>query len=145
MSFGTWHTYGYGFSTDELIPDSVDRMEALLEKAPEYRRDIHTWFEDCEITEPSIDDYLDFDEDYRLGLATILKEVIREATGLELVSCDSFDGFKYLLYVPLYPWQMTEKDKEITKEKIDTVFNEFVAIVTDTKPDIDFQGVENGG
>lgn len=103
MSYQTWHTYGYGFSTDSLIPDTVEKMEALLEKAPNYRKKIHEWFEDCEITKPSVDDYLEFDDDYCLGLATIFKEVITEATGIDLVSCDDFDGVKYLLYVPLYP------------------------------------------
>ncbi len=145
MSYQTWHTYGYGFSTDDLMPDTVEKMEALLEKAPEYSKQIHEWFDDCEITEPTVDDYLEFDEDYHLGLATTLKEVITEATGIDLVSCDDFDGVKYLLYVPLYPWQMSEKDKLLTQEELDAVFTEFVAIVTDTKPDIDFQSVENGG
>ncbi len=45
--------------------------------APEYQKKIQAWLDECEISEPAYEDYLEFDQDYMLGLATILKEVVR--------------------------------------------------------------------
>ncbi len=47
MSYHTWHNYGYGICVDEMKVDSVERIEALLALAPQYRDKIHDWFEDC--------------------------------------------------------------------------------------------------
>ncbi len=68
MSYHTWHNYGYGICTDDLKVDSVERIEALLAFAPKYRARIHEWLEDCEISEPTVDDYWEFDEYERLGI-----------------------------------------------------------------------------
>lgn len=145
MSYYTWHNYGYGICTSDLEISSVERIEKLLAYAPEYQKEIHDWFNDCEITEPEVDDYLDFDQDYCNGIATILKEVIREATGISFEACDNFDCMRYLIYMPSYPWCMTVRDKKITKEELDEVLYKFVSIVTDSKIEIDYQEVENGG
>lgn len=40
---------------------------------------------------------------------------------------------------------MTDRDRLITQEELDEVLNKYVAIVSDSKLDIDFQAVENGG
>ena len=48
-------------------------------KAPKYQKDVQGWLEEHDISEPTVDDYLEFDQDYCLGLASILKEVIFEA------------------------------------------------------------------
>lgn len=145
MSFSTWHNYGYGICTSDLKVDSVERIEALLEHAPEYKKEIHDWFDDCDITEPTVDDYLDFDQDYNNGIAAILQAVIKEATGIEFAACDNFDCMRYLIYMPSYPWYMTDRDRSITQEELDEVLKKYVAIVTDSKLEIDFQAVENGG
>lgn len=145
MSYNTWHNYGYGICVDHIKVDSIERMETLLTHAPSYRQEIHKWFKDCEIKEPTMDDYMEFDEDYCYGLATILKEVIQEAEGIEFFACDDFDGIKFLIYEPLYPWQMTEKDLGMTQEKIEKIFQKYISILTDEAITIEYQGVGNGG
>ena len=145
MSYSTWHNYGYGICTSDLKIDSVERIEELLAHAPEYRKEIHDWFEDCDNTKPTLDDYLDFDQDYSNGIAAILQAVIKEATGIEFSACDDINCMRYLIYMPSYPWYMTDRDRTVTQDELDEVLKKYVSIVSDTKLDIDFQAAENGG
>ena len=144
MSYQTWITRGYGIRAD-AIETTPERIENLLSLAPNYQKEIHGWFEDCEITHPTVDDYLEFDQDFRLGLATILKKVIKEAEDIDLTACDDYDGATFLVYEPNYPWQMTEKDMTLTEEGLRQIFAKYVNILTDEVLDVDHQSVENGG
>lgn len=145
MSYETWHNYGYGIITTKLKIDSVERIEALLSLAPEYQKEIHTWFEDCEITEPTVDDYLDFDQDYNLGIATILRIVIQEVEKVEFLACDDCNCRRFLMYPPMYPWQIKDVDRDMTKERVQEILRKYVSIVSDTELEIGFQEAENGG
>lgn len=102
MSFTTWHNYGYGIKTSGITIESPERLKALVSLAPRYEADINKWFEENKIDEPAVDDYFEFDQDYMLGLATLLKEVIEETEGIKFTACDDFDGANYLLYAPLF-------------------------------------------
>lgn len=104
MSFHTWHTYGYGVEMTDITCDSVDRIKLLLSVAPNFGKQVAEWFERWGITEPAVEDYVEFDQDYNLGLAYILQQVILEAEGIEFTACNDFDGRIYLLYGPSYPW-----------------------------------------
>ena len=88
---------------------------------------------------------MEFDQDCCLGLATILSEVIAETEGINLTACDDYDGNAYLLYKPMYPWQMDDIDCGQTEEKIAGIFRRYISILTDTPIEIDYQEVENGG
>lgn len=145
MSYHAWHNYGYGICVDKIKVNSVEKMELLLSQAPKYQQEIHNWFEECEITEPAINDYMEFDQDFYLGVATILKEVIKEAEGIEFLACDDFDGIDFLIFEPLYPWQMSAKDLLITEEKINQILQKYVSILTDDGIIIEYQEIENGG
>ena len=76
MSYNTWHTYGYGIVVSDLKNVTYERVEKLIQRAPKYEKDYKDWLAQCGITEPSLDDIDEFDEDYSLGLATTLREVI---------------------------------------------------------------------
>lgn len=89
--------------------------------------------------------YYDFDQDYYLGLATILKEVIQEAEHVELTACDDYDGAEYLLFEPLYPWQIREEERFLTEEKIAKLLRKYIQILSDSVLEIEHQSVENGG
>jgi len=71
---------------------------------------IHEWLSKSEITEPVWDDYMEYDQDFCLGLATILKKVIEEAEEIQMTACDDFDSVTYLLYSPSYPWCQRQCD-----------------------------------
>lgn len=145
MSYSTWHNYGYGICTDDIEVESVERLEALLARAPDFRREIHEWMAENEIDDPTVEDYYEYDDDGHYELATILRGVIKEAIGIELCSCDDCECKNYLIYMPDYPWCHNDIDKSLNEEKLQAVFREFVAIVTGDKPIIEYQSVENGG
>ena len=95
MSYSTWHNYGYGIRVDDIKEQSVERLQALLKLAPELDQKIRAWLSELDIAEPDWDDYMDFDQVYYLGLATILQQVIEEAEGLRLTACDDSSGATY--------------------------------------------------
>lgn len=145
MGYVSWHTYGYGICVSEIKEYSVTRLQNLLALAPEFQKDMQQWLEESEIAEPIFEDYLDYDQDYRLGLATILKEVIFEAEGIELVACDSYDSMDYLLYCPSYPWHQSGRKELSTEDEAAKLFQKYVSVLTDEEITIDYQSVENGG
>lgn len=145
MSYSTWHNYGYGICVDDIKEEDVGKLQELLNHAPEFHATIQRWLTEANITEPTWDDYMEFDQDYYLGLATILKEVIAEAEGIDLTACDNYDSIAYLLYQPMYPWDMSESDRGLTKEKVAELFRRYASILTDTPIEVDDQAVENGG
>lgn len=145
MSYASWHTYGYGICVSDIQEQSVERLQKLISLAPGFQRNVQEWLDDCEITEPTYEDYLEFDQDFNLGLATILKEVILETEGVELVACDSYDSKDYLLYGPSYPWYQSGKKQLMTEEEAARLFQKYVSVLTDKEIDVDYQSVENGG
>lgn len=145
MSYSTWHTYGYGVCVSEIKEPPVDLLQNLISMAPVYQRKIQEWLDDCEISEPTYEDYMEFDQDFGLGLATILKEVISEAENIELEACDSYDEKTYLLYCPEYPWNQAGRKQLTTEDAAIELFQKYVSVLTDEPIDIDYQSVENGG
>ncbi len=88
---------------------------------------------------------MEFDQDFYLGLATILKMVIEEAEEICLTACDDYNSVSYLLYQPMYPWYMDSVDRDLTEEKTAEIFRRYISILTDDPIDIGYQEVENGG
>ena len=145
MSFSTWHNYGYGVRTDNIKILSVERLKNLIHLAPKYEKSAEDYFSEADIKDPSIDDYLELDQDYYDGLATILAEVIKEAESITFIHCDDWNGLTYLIYPPSYPWQMPENEANLTEEKIAAILRKYITILTDDPIEIDYQEVENGG
>ncbi len=147
MSYSTWHIYGYGVETSEINKEevTVERIEKLLSLAPEFQKGIHQYFEECEINEPEIDDYFDFDQDYHHEIAYLLKEVIEEDANIFLSTCDSCDGEIFLLYPPSYPWEMRGEERNLTEDKVKELLTKYLKIICDTIPEIDYCSCENGG
>lgn len=145
MSFQTWHTYGYGVEMTDIVCDSPGRIKLLLSVAPEFEKQINQWLEQNEIKEPTVDDYLEFDEDYHLGLAYILQQVILEAEDIELAACDDYDGRIYLLYAQSYPWDMSDKEKSLKERDIACVLVKYLTFLTSEDIPVDYYSPENGG
>lgn len=145
MSFQTWHDYGYGICVSDIKTKSVERLQQLLHLAPEYEAEINDWLEEWEISEPAYEDYMKFDQDYNLGLATILREVIQEAENVGFLACDDFGGMDYLIYPPSYPWSHPKSESDLTEKRIEEILRKYVGILTDEEITIDYQSVENGG
>lgn len=144
MSYNTWHTYGYGICVSDLGDPPVERIQDLLAMAPAFQREVQEWLDERGITDPDPDDYMEFDQDFMLGFATILKKVILEAENVELKACDSPAGEDYLLFVPDYPWNQKNRKRLKTEEEVQDLFRKYVSILTDEPIIIDYQSVENG-
>ena len=117
----------------------------MLEHAPKVKKEIEKRFLEQGISKPAADDYLDYDQDYCLGMGAILKDVIAEAEGIELIACDDLNGHIYLLYPPMYPWSMEDADRTMTEEKIKSIIGKYLSIITESDFEVDYQSAENCG
>lgn len=146
MSYHTWSVNGYGICTND-IETTKDRVENLLSLAPNFNNIIQTYFKECDIENPSLDDYLEYDEDYCSGIAYLLQQVIEEKENVRLDIAEDFDCYYYLLLCPHYTWSnITMEEKKLDAiAKVDNLFKKYISILTDKNIDIDYQSVENGG
>ncbi len=145
MGYVSWHNYGYGVCVSDIEPVQVDRLEKMLACASLFHAEVRQWLSNSGISEPTYEDYTDFDQDYMLGLATLLARVIEEAEEIEFTACDDADGSDYLIYMPSYPWCLPEKERELTEEKICRILARYIGMLTEQEVIIDYQSVENGG
>lgn len=145
MSYTTWHIYGYGIRVSDIEVESVEQIQALLNMAPEYEKKVRQWIEEENIEHPTVQDYEEADQEFCLGLATILKEVIEEVEQIPFTACDDYNDIDYLLYEPSYPWYRGQSEHDLTEEKIHGILSKYVSILTDKPIDIDYYSVENGG
>lgn len=145
MSYTSWHTYGYGVCLSEMEEVPAERIQELLVAAPKFADKINRRLYETGIESPGYEDYVGYDQDFMLGMATILKEVILEAEGIEFTACEDLDGKQYLIYEPSYPWQITQAETGLTEERIYRMLLKYFHILTDQEPDVDYQSVKNGG
>ena len=144
MSFHTWHNYGYGIRTDNLQIKSVESLGKLVSMAPKLKAEMDAYFKAQEISELTLEDYLEYDTECYNQLASLMRLVIKEAEGIDLVSCDDFNAWNYLLYMPSYPWRMSETDLRLTEEKLDEIFQKYFSVVTDDEISPTYLNLENG-
>lgn len=146
MSYNTWHDYGYGIKVDDIGEVPPEKIRALIHMAPELEKDIDQWLSENDIADPTAEDYFESIIDDESGkLAALMKQVIQEAEDIELLSCDDFDGYRYLIYSSSYPWATSESAHKMTKERLEEIFTKYTKILTDKAIDVDYQSVANGG
>ena len=148
MSYHTWATYGIGFCVDD-IDTTPEKLLKLAAMKPNVIQDVREYLDSIFDGEEYRDEDLtmeDFDElegDYcERGVAYVLHHVIDE---IRVVFADDYNGTPYILYCPHYPWNMTDKEKNLEYEDILNIFMKYIKILTDIPVPIDFQSVENGG
>lgn len=144
MGYETWHNYGYGICVSELCDIPVERLGALLHCAPHFASKVQDWLNQRGIDAPSYSDYMAYDQLFMLGLATFLAEVIEEAEHLLFTACDSHDGDEYLVYMPSYPWNLREHERDLTEERIQEILSRYVSILSDKPLTIAYRSIENG-
>ena len=144
MSYHTWHDYGYGVNLHGLKFDSAERVVSVLAMTPHILEQIQKELEENEITIPTVDDYLEYG-DFTCGIAGLLSEVIEEKEGISFYVCEDFDGCKYIMYPPIYPWEMKAIDQTITKEKIEEILSKYLKMLTDSHFEVEMVESANGG
>lgn len=145
MSYHTWITYGYGVRTDNIKVKSLEALQNLIALAPLAKEDFKNWFEENNIESPTIEDYYEYDENDGCHLAAILRMVILETEGVEFTACNNFSDQDFLIYEPIYPWGLTEIDKTMTKEKLESILCKYLSMITEIVPEFGYQEAENGG
>lgn len=145
MSFVSWHTYGYGVKVSELQNISMSKVVELIQTAPEYAKSFNDWLKNNDIKEPTLEDLEEFDEDYCIGLATVLAAVICEREGIEFTACNDFENETYLLYAKTYPWYLSDKEKTLKEQDIQLLLVRYFSKISDEVITIDYYDPENGG
>lgn len=145
MSFSSWHTYGYGVKVSELACVSMVKVADLIKTSMELAAEFEKWYSSFSDEEPTVDDLVDFDCDYGLGLATVIQQIIFEKEKIELVACSDFDDNTFLLYPQSYPWNMSEQEKSLTEQDIQSLMVKYLSKITDEVITIDYYEPENGG
>lgn len=144
MGYETWHNYGYGICVSEIGEVPVERLETLLQCAPVFHSQVQEWMRQHAIDKPTYENYMEYDQTYMLGLASLLSDVIKEAEHVEFTACDSYDGDEFLIYTSSYPWELPEEEHELTEELIQEILAHYVSILTDEELTIEYRSVENG-
>lgn len=146
MSYSTWSVEGFGICTSE-IKTTKEKLINLINMSPKLNGEINKWLMDNDNYNPTLEDYLEFDDDYCSGIAYLMQRVIKDVENINMDIADSFDGDWYLLITPWYPWStgITPEENNLTRKSAEYIFNKYVSILTDQKIDIDYQSVENGG
>ncbi|PWM00086.1 MAG: hypothetical protein DBY04_00970 [Clostridiales bacterium] len=145
MGYHTWNTYGLGICLDNDQISSVERIQKLLQYAPALNADVHRWFAQNGVKYPKIEDYAAFDEEYGLGIAMLIKQVLSEAEGIEFTACDDYEGRLYLLYEPSYPWERSNRERTISEKEIREILIKYLSVIIDESIEIDYISAENGG
>ena len=144
MSMQTNIQYGYGIITTKIKITDVEKIKAVLQRLPDYEQSINEYFKDESITQPTVEDFLTAIEEL-CSLAEILETLIYNETGLLLYSCNDDNGYNYLLYPETYPWALNEIDLTLTESKLKSIFEKYVALLTDSPIQITYQRCENFG
>lgn len=103
-----WIVRGYGINASDISPSVVDKdklISFLREKFPNEEIDDNL----------DVEDYLDWfaSGEYYDNLANLL--CCCDDTGL-LAWAGNGDGDWYVLYMPIYPWQISESDPKTLEE-----------------------------
>ena len=146
MSYRTYIDYGYGvnFGALDITSDAVKFRKFLEEFAPEVSKSVAKDMLEVGIKEPEMDDYEEFFED-DFGIIGIIKEVLEEYSGLTLFLCTDYDYTKYIIYMPSYPWQLSERERKLELTDLDAIFEIINNILDGTVVEATYQEVENGG
>ena len=125
MSMITFTTSGYGFYTQDITvenlykflknhPSDDWRIKDILESVDGIIEEEGT--EDLDEILDMYDDFLDDGVDTS-SISGIIGIIIMEETGLTFAFADRDDyDDEALLYEPLYPWQLNDKEKELLNE-----------------------------
>lgn len=145
MGYSIWNTNGYGVCVENL-DFTIESLEKLISRAPEFEDEIKAYFKESGITKPTLDDYLDYDEEYQGGIAYILKRTISEAENIEFSYAENCNNEWYLLFCPSYPWYMISKEESrLTEKTVKEIIKKYITILSDKEVEFDYQCVVNGG
>lgn len=151
--------HGYGICTDfsmrgkfKEIKTSEDLapLKKLINMAPNFAAD-HTMATLEAMEETILEDEMSLawaasdlayalfgDDTGSCGLSHILALVIAECEDVHMVSTLDGSCSEFLLFAKKFPWQMTEREKNITEDELAAIFSKYVSVLTDEPIEIRF-------
>lgn len=130
MSYSEWTEYGYGIENSHELNRKFfdylwDNKELITRNTIEY-----VLYHDS-----TVDDYLinaenngtddtDFFINPFMPVADILNAKYDTAGFTSYPSCSDTDQEAVLIYEPVFPWEMKDGDRSMTREKLDRIFSE---------------------
>ena len=150
MSYSTWEIHGFGVRVDDIktTPKRLLKLAAckpkLLKKVRDYLNDGYT--EEYKEEALTMDDFNDLDGGSYCGrgVSYILYNVIPKDK-LNVIYCDDYNGYQYILYTPSFPWGLTEYERNLTEDTAREIFAKYIKILTDEPVTIGYYMAENGG
>lgn len=160
MSYRTWTYNGYGVCIDDYL-DKIPNEKVLefVKKSKKVENRFNELMEDIkERDDLDLEDENDLDEaivdtieDYEyetglMGLGAILCEVMNDCEeGIRFDLVDDFDGMQFVLLMEGYPWQMTDREREPTRDELDKIFKKYCDELIEGNYNLDYHEVCNGG
>lgn len=157
--------HGYGICTDFAMDgkfrkiktlEDLEPLKKLINMAPKFAAD-HTMATLLSMEKNFIEDeaslawvasdlmYAIFGDDAgSCGLSYILSLVIAECEDVHLATTLDADCSEFLLFAKKFPWQMTDREKVITKDDLDAIFSKYVSVLTDEPIDIQYMELDLG-
>lgn len=151
MSMESWEIRGYGIEFGEDSADNTtgDKIRALLEFAPNFKKEIQNYFEEIELNydEATTEDFADFEQDYGTGIPYIIAQVMNERyNAINLMSTDTDENCAVFLYMPAcMPWEMTDFEKSISEEQLKAMISDNYKVLYDDTPYIGHVSIHNFG
>ena len=150
MGMCEYVTNGYGvrFGRSNGTNTTPEKLRTLLELAPLLKAEIMEYFDDIDIAyeDATVDDFESFEQDYYTGIPYIMARVINEKYKEDFMGAMSDEnGFLYLFCPEQMPWDMSEFEKELTKERLTSIIEECWNILYDSGVSIDSVTIHNFG
>lgn len=154
MSYATWHNYGIGINSD-MLTTTADKLRELITLAPEYEAKLKDYCKIIQTDEEFEYETANYDQLLCLtdsvesdAVSIILREVIKEKENIYLANCSDFEGECFLIFQPLFPWEMTKEERALTQDSLKDLFEKYISMITDQRlEDLDYgyKEIENGG
>lgn len=138
------HGFGIGITEQRIEPKSSQSVLDLLAMAPAYNaacikkleayeqeKNIgHSW-EKLAVSE-ILAVLTKNGPCYCKSIAPVLASVISEAEGIIVeATSDDFTCQEYLVFTPQYPWVLVENERNLSQQKLETIFTRYLSIITD--------------
>ena len=152
MSQDQWHCVGYGIETSpaEISPERMlaffdNHYAAYRRKNPasqaRYGYDVVDVFEEYKEKKEIDDDFADRVRDCttNYGYGEIIAAIMSEETGIRFASTGtSVDGAEAVIFDPRYIWDYSEKEKTMTEEDIENIFEKYGMELYGCIPKVDY-------
>lgn len=130
-----WINYGYGFNVSAFEP-TLKGINKLILKAPET---INLYFPNGGNKFRSLDEVEELSDEYGDGYYYIgaslwgpFLTAVRELENIHLIWANNFEGENFIMFPQMLPWNMNEKEKSLTIDKLDAILKKYLTIYCGT-------------